>query len=73
MREDREEADKRRFVMMKKEHEIRESKNFMSFIKNTEDKINDIVHRGQQVMLDRQASEELNQMKRNEYEDRLRR
>jgi len=46
MREDREEADKRRFEMMKKEHEIRESKNFMSFIKNTEDKINDIVHRG---------------------------
>ena len=31
---------------MKKELEIRESKDFMAFIKNTEEKINDIVQRG---------------------------
>lgn len=32
--------------MMKKEIEIRESKDFMKFIRNTESKINDIVSRG---------------------------
>jgi hypothetical protein len=34
--------------MMKKEIEIRDSQNFMKFIKNTEDKINNIVEKGQQ-------------------------
>jgi hypothetical protein len=32
--------------MMKKELELRESKDFMQFLKSTEDKINDIVDRG---------------------------
>lgn len=44
---DREEADRRRREMMKKEQEIRESKDFMQFIKSAETKINDIVTRGQ--------------------------
>ena len=43
---DREEAERRRREMMNKELEIRESKDFMTYIKSTEEKINDIVQKG---------------------------
>lgn len=46
MARDREEADRRRVDMMKKEVEIRDSKDFMQFLRHTEDKINNIVSRG---------------------------
>jgi hypothetical protein len=40
MAQDREEAEIRRIAMMRKEQEIRESKDFMQYIKNTEGFIN---------------------------------
>ena len=62
--------------MMKKEIEIRESQDFMKFIRQTGDKINDIVSRGQQQQIERKASQEgddFEQKRRVEYEQRMKR
>ena len=75
MRRDREEAERRRIEMARKEQDIRESKDFMAYIRNTEEKINDIVERGQNNMQRKASSERDGHevRKRQEYEARLRR
>lgn len=47
LQEERESAERRRTEMMKKEVETRDTQNFMHFIKSTENKINNIVEKGQ--------------------------
>ena len=44
---EREEAEKRRIEMMKKEINYRDTQNIMSIVKNTESHINNIVEKGQ--------------------------
>jgi len=44
---EREEADRRRTEMMKKEINYRDTENLMTMLKKTENQINNIVDRGQ--------------------------
>ncbi len=73
MQLEREEAEKRRIDMMKKEIQYRENDNLMNVLKTTENKIHQIVDRGQQQLYEKKNSrEEVDSLKRTqEYEKRV--
>lgn len=58
MQVEREDAERRRIEMMKKEIQYRESDNIKNIVKNAESKINQIVDKGQQVLYEKKHSRE---------------